>query len=397
MVERRLTSTSSRGSVTCSRPPMMTAAAAAPAWRTTSGPSLPAWVDWRGCWSADRLRRGGGHSQPAGHPPPRAARQRPGGLGRHLVPRPGHWGLPGRAPGRSVRFFPLFPLLGRVLAVPFGGPGHVAAGGGGQRGLAGRRRPGAPAGAAREGRSALADRAVWCVALFPAAFVLVLAYAESLMLVGHPGALHLACAGAAGGGPPPSAWPPPWPTAGRAAGRCPPWSRRSAGFGAARAGDRVARLAAVRRRRWSAWWPTWAGWVTSSGTGACPSPCRTPCAGGWCCRRRASSRASARCWGPNAPATGCTSRSCCCSWSWSCSPSAGGRLSYGCYAAAMVLVAMSAQNLNSLERYGMSAFPLLLTLAVLIRPPQVERAALAAMGAGWWRASSMAWLGAYVP
>ncbi len=72
-------------------------------------------------------------------------------------------------------------------------------------------------------------------------------------------------------------------------------------------------------------------------------------------------------------------------------------LSYGGYAAAVVLVAMSAQNLNSLERYGMSAFPLMLTLAVLIKPPPVERAAMAVMGGGFVALTAMAWLGAYVP
>jgi hypothetical protein len=71
--------------------------------------------------------------------------------------------------------------------------------------------------------------------------------------------------------------------------------------------------------------------------------------------------------------------------------------SYGWYASAMILVAMSAQNLNSLERYGMSAFPLLLSLAVLIRPPAVERAAMAVMGGGLVALTTMAWLGAYVP
>ena len=68
------------------------------------------------------------------------------------------------------------------------------------------------------------------------------------------------------------------------------------------------------------------------------------------------------------------------------------------FAAAILLTAISAENLNSVERYGMSAFPLVLALAVVMRPPQVERAAL---GAAWAAAlvalSSMAWLGAYVP
>jgi len=70
---------------------------------------------------------------------------------------------------------------------------------------------------------------------------------------------------------------------------------------------------------------------------------------------------------------------------------------YGLFAAAILLTAISAENLNSVERYGMSAFPLLLALAVVMRPPQVERAALALMGGALVALSSMAWLGAYVP
>ena len=71
--------------------------------------------------------------------------------------------------------------------------------------------------------------------------------------------------------------------------------------------------------------------------------------------------------------------------------------SYGAYAAAMVLLAMSAQNLNSLERYGMSAFPLALTIAVLASNRTVERLVVAVLGGGLVALSSMAWLGAYVP
>ena len=61
------------------------------------------------------------------------------------------------------------------------------------------------------------------------------------------------------------------------------------------------------------------------------------------------------------------------------------------------MLALSAENLNSIERYGMSAFPLVLALAVVMRPPQVERAALTLMGGSVVALSSMAWLGAYVP
>ena len=71
--------------------------------------------------------------------------------------------------------------------------------------------------------------------------------------------------------------------------------------------------------------------------------------------------------------------------------------SYGLYAAAILIGALSAENLNSIERYGLSAFPLLMALAVISRPPQVERAVMAVLGGGVVALSAMAWLGAYVP
>jgi hypothetical protein len=70
---------------------------------------------------------------------------------------------------------------------------------------------------------------------------------------------------------------------------------------------------------------------------------------------------------------------------------------YGLFAAAILITAISAENLNSVERYGMSAFPLVLALAVVMRPPQVERAALTLMGGAVVALTSMAWLGTYVP
>jgi hypothetical protein len=71
--------------------------------------------------------------------------------------------------------------------------------------------------------------------------------------------------------------------------------------------------------------------------------------------------------------------------------------SYGVYASVVVVVSLSAENLNSLERYGLNAFPLVLTLAVLVAAPRAERVALAVCGGGLLAFTSLALLGALVP
>ena len=71
--------------------------------------------------------------------------------------------------------------------------------------------------------------------------------------------------------------------------------------------------------------------------------------------------------------------------------------SYGAYASAVLLVALSAGNLDSLERYGLSAFPLVLALAGLLRAPWLERSALVLAACGLTTYASLAFLGAYVP
>lgn len=72
-------------------------------------------------------------------------------------------------------------------------------------------------------------------------------------------------------------------------------------------------------------------------------------------------------------------------------------VSYGAFAAAVLLVALSASNLDSLERYGLSAFPLVLALAGVLRPAWLERTALVLMGCGLTIYATLAFLGAYVP
>lgn len=71
--------------------------------------------------------------------------------------------------------------------------------------------------------------------------------------------------------------------------------------------------------------------------------------------------------------------------------------SYGAFAAVVMLAALDAENLNSLERYGLNAFPIALTLAVVVRRPAVERVAMIVLGGGMVALTAMAWTGTYVP
>jgi hypothetical protein len=72
-------------------------------------------------------------------------------------------------------------------------------------------------------------------------------------------------------------------------------------------------------------------------------------------------------------------------------------VSYGVFALLVVLAAVSADNLNSLERYGLNAFPLVLGLASITVKPRYERLALAACGGGLVSLTALAWLAIYVP
>ena len=72
-------------------------------------------------------------------------------------------------------------------------------------------------------------------------------------------------------------------------------------------------------------------------------------------------------------------------------------VSYGLYSAAMLLVALSGETLGSFERYGLSAFPLVLGLAMLARTPLLERVAVAGAAAGLAGFATLTFLGAFVP
>lgn len=71
--------------------------------------------------------------------------------------------------------------------------------------------------------------------------------------------------------------------------------------------------------------------------------------------------------------------------------------SYAAYAAATVLVGLSAHNLDSFERYAMSAFPLALGVALITGPEEVEKGAIVLATAGLVGYATLAFLGVSVP
>ena len=71
--------------------------------------------------------------------------------------------------------------------------------------------------------------------------------------------------------------------------------------------------------------------------------------------------------------------------------------SYAAFAAAVVLVSLSADNLNSIERYGLNAFPLVIVLAMLLPRRPAANAAYAVSSVGLVTLTTMAWMQDYVP
>ena len=121
------------------------------------------------------------------------------------------------------------------------------------------------------------------------------------------------------------------------------------------------------------------------------------CAASGSTRSEALGARSATCSGRNDSSTVCTrrSRSCsivlvvlCIRW---LPPS------YTAYAAVAVLSALSATNLNSLERYGLNAFPVVIAMAMLARRWRIEWPTLVVSSGLMVAMCSAAWLGRYVP
>ncbi len=71
--------------------------------------------------------------------------------------------------------------------------------------------------------------------------------------------------------------------------------------------------------------------------------------------------------------------------------------SYTAYAAAALLLGLSAHNLDSFERYCASTLPFLLAVAVITKRPEAERAGIAVAAAGLFAYALLAFLGVYVP
>ena len=67
------------------------------------------------------------------------------------------------------------------------------------------------------------------------------------------------------------------------------------------------------------------------------------------------------------------------------------------FAAILVFSALAAENLNSIERYGLAAFPLIVVLAGEVRRFKLEQAALVITAATMSTLAALAFAGAYVP
>ena len=72
-------------------------------------------------------------------------------------------------------------------------------------------------------------------------------------------------------------------------------------------------------------------------------------------------------------------------------------VSYGAFALCVVAVALSGSNLDSFERYALSAFPLVMAAATLLRSPRVATVTYVLCGAAMALYAVLAFQGAYVP
>jgi hypothetical protein len=72
-------------------------------------------------------------------------------------------------------------------------------------------------------------------------------------------------------------------------------------------------------------------------------------------------------------------------------------VSYGLYSAALLLAALTGHTLGSFERYGLAAFPLVLALAVVVTHLRAERFALLASAIGLTAFTTLIFLNAFVP
>jgi hypothetical protein len=72
-------------------------------------------------------------------------------------------------------------------------------------------------------------------------------------------------------------------------------------------------------------------------------------------------------------------------------------VSYGLFAAAVLVVALGSANINSLERYALGGFPIVLGLVTISGDDRVDRIVTAGSAATMVALASLALVGAYVP
>ncbi len=72
-------------------------------------------------------------------------------------------------------------------------------------------------------------------------------------------------------------------------------------------------------------------------------------------------------------------------------------LAYSAYSAAIVVLSLSAENLNSIERYGLNAFPLIIVVTMLANRFKLTQVVLTATAGVLVALTTLAYIGAYVP
>lgn len=297
----------------------------------------------------------------------------------------------------ALRFFPLVPLLARVVALPLFGDRPL--------GLLVVSNVGALAAgvllyrlARREtGDEGLAARAAWLLALLPPAMVLVLGYAESMLLVLTIGAFLCLRSGR---------W---WGAAGLglAAGLCRPVGvalvlpaaiEAARGLRGTGVTEKLGRVAAVVApiaglAAFLAWvgaeFGDWTLPVSIQGNDELREGFANPVVRAW---ESFTGLGGEERLGDGLHAPWIVLFAALVVVLFRRWPAA-----YGAYAAGLLVVALSAEDIGSFERYGLSAFPLLLALATVLRPGRLETAGLVLCAGGLVGFSTLAFLGTFVP
>jgi hypothetical protein len=322
-------------------------------------------------------------------------------LDQHLLAWDGDWydaiadqGY-GKLPAEAVRFFPLFPLLGRVLGWGLGGNqglaliviANVAALVGGM--LLYR------LALEETGDEALARRAAWFFALFPGAFVLVWGYAEGLMLVALIGAF-LALRR--------QAW---WwvGVLGVVAGLSRPlglflvlpvaWEA-SRDWRETEGRERLARVAAVAGAPLGI--VAYLAYTASRGEGFfAPLTEQSPYRGAITDPFSRLVHAAGDMVTPDRLGDAVHPPMAILFVVLAVIVVKDWPVRYALFAVPVLVVSLSAESFNSLERYGLNAFPLVLALATITKREELSRAAVALGAAGVVALSALAWVGNYVP